>query len=283
MGRGLYNEDAVVVVIVLSLLLSAFSVLMISQYQPSAQKRSSDRISALLGDTASPAYWSEGRLFLLCCCASLLTFYIVVMVDFCLPFIAGRELGRSVQVQTSLTPKVAIVFGGITILLLVFATQALASAFRAAPAGQRGPAREVTIFALLSCAFVFVLVVLLAVSWYRTVKEYPASGLFSFLRSFDLRGGLSPLMPLACVAVGACLWGLCSFRRLHLIDILRASGSVEKGNSWLSFLSLEGRSFTGVRGTREQHQTESGMRVRGLGAGVHGSAGPRGGGGLLFL
>ncbi|MGD0124376.1 MAG: hypothetical protein ABSF46_03380 [Terriglobia bacterium] len=244
-GRGLYNEDAVVVVIVLSLLLSAFSVLMISQYQTSAQKRSSDRISALLGDTASPAYWSEGRLFLLCCCASLLTFYIVVMVDFCLPFIAGRELGRSVQ--TSLTPKVAIVLAGITILLLVFATQALASAFRAAPAGQRGSAREVTIFALLSCAFVFVLVVLLVVSWYKTVKEYPASGLFSFLRSFDLRGGLSPLLPLACVALGACLWGLCSFRRLHLIDILRASGSVEKGDSWLSFLSLEGRSFTGVR------------------------------------
>ena len=244
-GRGLYNEDAVVVVIVLSLLLSAFSVLMISQYQTSAQRRSLDRISALLGDTASPAYWSEGRLFLLCCCASLLTFYIVVMVDFCLPFIAGRELGRSVQ--TSLTPKVAIVLAGITILLLVFATQALASAFRAAPAGQRGSAREVTIFALLSCAFVFVLVVLLAVSWYRTVKEYPASGLFSFLRSFDLRGGLSPLLPLACVALGACLWGLCSFRRLHLIDILRASGSVEKGNSWLSFLSLEGRAFTGVR------------------------------------
>jgi len=244
-GRGLYNENAVVVVIVLSLLLSAFSVLMISQYQTSAQKRSSGRISALLGDTASPAYWSEGRLYLLCCCASLLTFYVVVMVDFCLPFIAGRELGRSVQ--TSLTPKVAIVFGGITILLLVFATQTLASAFRSAPAGQRGSAREVTIFALLSCAFVFVLVVFLGVSWCKTVREYPASGLFSFLRSFDLRGGLSPLLPLACVAVGACLWGLCSLRRLHLIDILRASGSVEKGNSWLSFLSLEGRSFTGVQ------------------------------------
>ena len=244
-GSGLYNENAVVVVIVLSLLLSAFSVLMISQYQTSAQKRSPDRISALLGDTASPAYWSEGRLFLLCCCASLLTFYIVVVVDFCLPFIAGRELSRSVQ--TTLTPKVAIVVAGMTILLLAFATQALVSAFRAAPAGQRGSAREVTLFALLSCALVFVLVGFLGVSWYEAVKEYPASGLFSFLRSFDLRGGLSPLLPLACVALAACGWGLCSFRRLRLIDILRASGSVEKGSPWLRFLPSEGRSFTGVR------------------------------------
>ena len=243
-GLGLYNENAVVVVIVLSLLLSAFSVLMISQYQSTAQKRSPDGISDVLGDAASPAYWSEGRLFLLCCCASLLTFYIVVMVDFCLPFIAGRELGRNVQ--TSLTPKVAIVLAGITILLLVIATQTLVSAFRLAPAGQRGSAREVTIFALLSCAFVFVLAGLLAVSWYEAVKEYPASGLFSFLRSFDFRGGLSPLLPLSCVAVAACLWAFCSFRRLRLIDILRASGSAETSNCWLSFFSLQGRSFTGV-------------------------------------
>jgi len=243
-GLGLYNENAVVVVIVLSLFLSAFSVLMISQYQTTAQKRSPEGISDLLGDAASPAYWSEGRLFLLCCCASLLTFYIVVMMDFCLPFIAGLELVRNVQ--TSLTPKVAIVLAGITILLLVFATQTLVSAFRAAPAGQRGSAREVTIFALLGCVFVFVLAGILTVSWYEAVKEYPASGLFTFLRSFDFRGGLSPLLPLSCVAVAACLWAFCSFRRLRLIDILRASGSAETSSCWLSFFSLQGRSFTGV-------------------------------------
>ena len=40
---------------------------------------------------------------------------------------------------------------------------------------------------------------------------------------------------------------MCSFRRLRLIDILRASGKVEQTDTWLSFLALEGRSFNGVR------------------------------------
>jgi hypothetical protein len=244
-GRGLYSENAVVVVIVLSLLLSTSSVLVISQYRRSRREKGTDRISVLLGDAASPAYWSEGRLFLLCCWASLLAFYIVVVADFCLPFIAGRELGRSVQ--TTLTPKIALFLALLTILLLLFAMYALVVAFLAAPAGQRGSATEVTVFALLGCTLVFILAGLLVISWYKTVKQYPASGLFSFLRSFDLRGGLSPLLPLACVATAACLWALCSFRRLRLIDILRASGPLEKGDSWLSFLSLEGRSFNGVR------------------------------------
>ena len=65
--------------------------------------------------------------------------------------------------------------------------------------------------------------------------------------------------PLTCAAVfhpscrspvwrwGACLWALCSFRRLRLIDILRATETAEKPHSWLSFLSLEVRSFSGVR------------------------------------
>jgi hypothetical protein len=243
-GQGLYDENAVVVVIVLSLVFSAFSVLVISQYQPSLRKWGSERFSILVGDPASPAYWSEGRLFLLCCCASLLTFYIVVAVDFSLPFIAGRELGRSVE--TALTPKVAICLAGLTILLLAFAARTLFSAFREAPAGQRRSAFEVTFFALCSCTLVFVLIMFLSGSWYESVKEYPASGLFSFLRSFDLRGGLSPLLPLACVATAACLWSLCSFRRLRLIDILRASGGARNENSWLGFLPVTGESFSGV-------------------------------------
>ena len=105
-GRGIYGEFSVVVVIVLSLLLCAFSLLIISQYRRIDKKKGVDWISALLGDPVSPAYWSEGRLFLVCCCASLLTFYVLVGVDFCLPLIASRELGGGVQT----TLKVAISF-----------------------------------------------------------------------------------------------------------------------------------------------------------------------------
>ena len=47
-------------------------------------------------------------------------------------------------------------------------------------------------------------------------------------------------------------WGrasgrVCSFRRLRLLDVLRATGTAEKPHSWLSFLSLDVRSFSGVR------------------------------------
>ncbi len=243
--RGLYSENAVVVVIALGLLLCTFSVLIISQYQRFRKVEGSNRISALLGDPASPAYWSEGRLFLLCCCASLLTFYIVVVGDFCLPLMAGRVLGSGVP--TSLTPKVAVSLSLVTVLLLLLATHSLVAAFGAAPAGQRGSAAEVTLFALLGCALAFVLSGFLVISWYQTVVQYPASGLFSFLRSFDLGGGLSPLVPLACVAAAACLWSVCSFRRLRTLDVLRASGTGDGSESWLNFLSLEGCSFYGVR------------------------------------
>ena len=264
-GRGLYNENAVVAVIILSLLFSTFSVLILSQYRRSGRRVGPNRISVLLGDTASPAYWSEGRLYLLCCCASLLTFYIVVMADFCLPLIAGSEL--RIRIRTTPTPTVAILLSVVTILLLLSATHALVAAFRAAPAGQRGSALEVTLFALLGLGLVFILAGFLAASWYETVRRYPASGLFTFLRSFDMGGGLSPLLPLACVATAACLWALCSFRRLRLIDILRASGSVEKSDSWLSFLPSEGLSFNVVRELENniKHNLESASVIPVLG------------------
>ncbi|MGO8792036.1 MAG: hypothetical protein ACLQVL_32250 [Terriglobia bacterium] len=243
-GRGIYAENSVVALIALSILISALALLIVGQYwRP--EKRGAGLISTLLGDTASPAYWSEGRLFILCCCMSLLSFYVVLVTAFCLPFMAGKALNSSIQ--TTATPKVAAVIAMITTLLLLLATMMLVSAFRKARSEQRGAAPEVVLFALFACALVFVLAGLLAMAWLATAKANPASGLFNHLRAFDFRGGLSPLLPLSCVAVGACLWGLCSFRRLRVIDVLRATGTAEKPHSWLSFVSLEVRSFNGVR------------------------------------
>ena len=243
-GRGIYAENSVVAVIVLSIFICTFSLLMVSQYwRP--EKRGASWVSALLGDTASPAYWYDCRLFLLCCCVSLLAFYFVVMLDFWLPFIAARKLGSSIE--SNMTPKIAAGIGVLTILLLLLATYALLSALRKAPSNQRVSAPEVVIFVLLSCVFLSILAGHLVVRWIEDVLAYPASGLFNHLRSFDLRGGLSPLLPLACVAMGGCLWAVCSYRRLRLMDILRATDTAEKPHSWLSFLSLEVRSFSGVR------------------------------------
>jgi hypothetical protein len=245
--RGLYSRSTVVAVIVVNLLLSAFSLLIISQYRRMESKKRANRVSALLGDTVSPAYWSEGRLFLLCCCWSLLTFYIVAAVDLCLPFIAGIKLGQSARTTLTSTVALFLLLSAVTMFLLLIGIRALFAAFRAAPAVQRGSAPEVLLFVLLACVGVFIPAGLLCCSWFYTLKLNWANGLLIFFRSFDLRSGLSPLVPLSCVAAGACLWALCSFRRLRLIDILRASGTAEEAGSWLSFLSLEGRSFTGVR------------------------------------
>lgn len=242
-GRGIYAENAVIAVIILSIFVAAFSVLMISQYRR-PEKVGVDQISAWLGDTASPAYWYECRLFLLCCAVSLLAIYVLVVTDFCLPFITGNELGTSVQ--TTATPKVAAVIAIATVFLLLLAIHTLLSAFRKAP-NQRQSAPEVVLSSLFGCALIFVLAGSLGITWIANVKTTPASGLFNHLRSFDLRGGLSPLLPLSCVAMGACLWALCSFRRLQLIDILRATDTVGKSHHWLSFLCIDVRSCSGVR------------------------------------
>ena len=242
-GRGIYAENSVVAVIVLSIFICTLSLLMVSQYwRP--EKRGASWVSALLGDTSSPAYWYDCRLFLLCCCVSSLAFYFVVMLDFSLPFIAARKLGSSIE--SNMTPKIAAGIGVLTILLLLLATYALLTALRKAPSNQRVSAPEVVIFVLLSCVFLSILAGHLVVRWIEDVLAYPASGFFNHLRSFDLRGGLSPLLPLACVAMGGCLWAVCSYRRLRLMDILRATDTAEKPHSWLSFLSLEVRSFSGV-------------------------------------
>ena len=244
-GGGIYGQASVVIVIVLSLLLSAFSLLIIIQYRHIRKNRGAGWISTLVGDPVSPAYRSEGRLFLVCCCGSLLTFYVLVVVDFCLPLVASRELGSSVLAILK-TNVVAFLFA-VTILVLWWATLALLVAFFAVPAAQRGSAPEVLVFVLLAFLGVGVPAAGLWISWLSAVADYPARGLLICLRSFDLSGGLSPLLPLACVATAASLWALCSFRRLRLIDILRASGKVEQADTWLSFLAVEGRSFNGVR------------------------------------
>jgi hypothetical protein len=243
-GRGIYEENSIVVLIMLSVFISAFSLLMISQYRRSAHPRAGS-ISALFGDTASPAYWYEGRLFLLCCCVSLLAFCVVVLVAFCLPFLTGSEMGASFQ--TPPTPKFAAAIAILTVVLVLYAIRTLVFAFRSAPADQRGSAPEVILFALLSCVLVFILAGFLGMKWIANVKASPASGLFNYLRAFDLMGGLSPLLPLSCVAIGACLWGWCSFRRLKLIDVLRATGTVDRPPSWLTFLAVDTPSFSGVR------------------------------------
>ena len=242
-GRGIYSEDAVVAVIVLSLLLCAFSVLMISEYRHPL-KSAPSRIYAFLADPTSPAYWSECRLFLICSCVSLLAFYVVVVAAFGLPFVAGKALGTGIQ--TSPTPIVALGIAIVTIVLLMWATHIVVAAFRAAPAGQHGSAPEVIVVTFLGCGIVFTLAILQAASWIGEVRVYPASAFFNHLRAFDFSGGLSPLQPLFLVAAAACLWALCSFRRLRLIDVLRAAGTVDKPHAWLSFLSLDVPSFSGV-------------------------------------
>ena len=176
---------------------------------------------------------------------SLLSIYVVVAAAFCLPFMAGRTSGRSLQ--TSAPPKIAAVVAVATVILLLGAAHVLISVFRKAPRDQRGSAPEVIVFTLFGCAFVFTLAGILGASWLADVRIWPASGFFIHLRSFDLSGGLSPLLPLSCVAIGACFWALCSFRRLRLLDVLRATATAEKPNSWLSFLALDVPSFNGVR------------------------------------
>jgi hypothetical protein len=262
-GRGIYAENSVVAVIILSIFLSAFSLLIVSQYwRP--EKRGAGRISALLGDAASPAYWSECRLFLLCGNVSLLAFYVVAVADFCLPFMTGRALHSGIR--TTATSIVGVVIAIITVLLLLLATHTLVSAFRHAPSDQRGSAPEVVFFALFGCGLVFILAGLLAVTWVLNVQVSPASGLFNHLRSFDLRGGLSPLLPPAAT------------------DRRPARHGDGRETAFLAEFRVPRRALVqrGPR-NREQCETHIGELLRNLAAGILIAADYLSAGGTLFL
>jgi hypothetical protein len=246
-ARGVYTAASVFTVVVISLFLTAFSLLVIRQYLPAGLFRPppcANWFARALGDPVSPQYRVQSRLYLFTCCMSLLSFYLLVLAAFALPSIAAYKLG----IQLEFPGWVWLVTGilGIGLAAQLGAIAFLAQAFWTAPGQKTKFPMEVKVVILSGSAAGFFLALYLVGSWLRTAWQYPPEGFFLHLRAFSLRSGLSPLVPLFCVAMAAFLWSFCSVKRLRLIDGVQAVGSQRPGVHFCSLLDLGTNSFAGT-------------------------------------
>ena len=250
-AQGIYTAGSAVGIVLVSIVLIAFSLLVIRQYRsPKLWGRDGqfNWISRLLDEPVSPAYQLQARLYLLTCTVSLLSVYIVLAAVYWLPAVAAHLLGaasavtdwRWLVVLATATPLTLA-----CLLSLGAAVVVVARAFWEAPRQESILRVEVKAVVLGGCAASLCLALGLAVIWLRAAWTSPSQAFFVNLRAYALLSGLSPLVPLICVALAAFLWGFCSFRRLRMIDGIRSPESEDRGDH--CFLKADTASFNGLR------------------------------------
>ena len=250
-AQGIYTAGSAVGIVLISIVLIAFSLLVIRQYRsPKLWGRDgqSDWISRQLDEPVSPAYRLQARLYLLTCSVSMLSVYIVLAAVYSLPAITAHRLDAA---STVTDWRWLVALGTATplilacLLSLAMAVAVVARAFWKAPQRDSVLRVEVKAVVLGGCAASLCLALGLAAVWLRTAWTSPPEAFFIHLRAFEILSGLSPLVPLVCVALAAFLWGYCSFRRLRMIDGIRAPESEDSGAN--CFLKADTASFNGLR------------------------------------
>ncbi|MGH9452994.1 MAG: hypothetical protein ACRD2O_03385, partial [Terriglobia bacterium] len=261
-ARGVYTAESLFAVVVIGLVLAAFSLLLIRQHIPARLIKPPDRtnwFAWLLGDPVSSQYWPQSHLYLLACCVGLLSFYLLVLATFSLPGIAAYRLG--IRLEFPGWPWLVISILSIGLVTQFGAIVILAKAFWTAPQQKTTFPSEVKLIILGGCGAGLFLAFYLAGSWVQVAWQSPAEGIFVYLRAFSLGSGLSPLVPLLCVALASFLWGFCSFRRLRMIDGVQSVESRRPDARFSSLLELGTSSFAGT--------TELEREVRDLLEGSH--------------
>ena len=243
---GIYTEGSVATMILLSLAFGGFELLIHIQYSEARDSHPTGAtwISRLLGDTVTIEYQSQCQLFLMASCLSMLMVYIVAVTAFWLPQIAAIRLDLQ-RMQFGLLVFMALISVP-AMVALAGAVYRLAAAFLAMPAETRLVDAKALLMFTFGCFAVLTFVVLLVGSWANGVSKQPANAFFIYFRTFSLRSGLCPLVPLLCVAMAAFLWGLCMFRRVRLIDGLQLPKAHESEPHGLYFLDLTTDSFCGI-------------------------------------
>jgi len=269
-AQGIYTAGSAVGIVLISIVLIVFSLLVIRQYRSPAlwgRDGQSDWISQLLDEPVSPAYRLQARLYLLACSASLLCVYIVLAALYSLPAVAAHLLGAASAVTdwrwlVALATAVPLILA--CLLSLATAVAVAARAFWKAPRQESVLRVEVKCVVLGGCVAALCLALGLAALWLRTAWTSPPEAFFVHLRAFELLSGLSPLVPLFCVALAAFLWGFCSFRRLRMIDGIRSPESEDSRDN--CFLKADTPSFNGIRtletGVRELLEQASAFSTR---------------------
>lgn len=248
--EGIYTAGSVFGIVLLSCILIAFSRLVIHQYHSPASTNGEGRsswASRLLGEPITRAYRQQARLFLLACLVCLLNAYIVLSAAYFLPAIVGWRLGAvlaggDVRWLVGLGLAATLVVAGL--LSVAVALVLVVDAFRKAHGQDFLLRRPVKVAVLAGCVIVFGLSLRLAGVWVLSAWRSPTEAISTYVRSFEYFSGLSPLVPLFCVALAGSLWAFCSFRRLRMIDGIRPIGDESSGEG--AFLGAKTSSFESV-------------------------------------
>lgn len=248
--KGIYTSGSVLGIVLLSGVLIGFSLLVIRRYHSprnQEEERQSGLYSSLLGGAATPEYRRQACLFLLVSMISLLSFYLVVISAYSLPAIASWSLGTLPPTTDWhwLVPLVLVLALIVTALLsLAGATVVLLRNSRKAPHQKSSFQGMVKGVVLLGCLYALLLSLRLAVVWIYTAWEGHPEAFFTYIRAFEFSSGISPLVPISCLALAGFLWGFYSSRRLQIIDGVRLKTPERSGKK--NRLHADTESFKGV-------------------------------------
>jgi len=196
-------------------------------------------IVPLIGDTRCKALRLERRSYLLALSVSLLALSVIVSGIFLLPLAEALRFGlQSLHAHDAWPVVLALMLSMFSILVTLGSTVGLLRPTVASFVKHSGIDSSLRLQALcvISAAIVILLLAFaFAISAWRLD---PVTAVFVFIRSANLRSGVSPLLPLLLVAAAAILLIFCSLRRTRLLEASLA----------IPFLDFGNDSFAGVQG-----------------------------------
>ncbi len=213
-------------------------------------------LSMLWGDAVIPGNRPMRRTILFECATILLVLYAIVFFYYLLPWLPGSGFKSDVvSWHPSVLVETLAVTACITLslqLLAVFTT--LVGACAAATS----ISRKVGLVAVLPFSLVAAYSVTELTVNFKQPSIIERPSIFAFLRSVDLRSGVSPLVPILLMGGAGLVLVLCSLRRLNLLEQCPLPSP---------FLNLKSTSFEGVTKLEDQiiHLLEcSALRLPGL-------------------
>lgn len=244
--EGIYTPGSALGFLWLSLGLMGFSVLIILQYHSPAklgQGEGSNWASRLLGEPVNPSYRSQARLFMLAALVCMFSADLILTSVYLLPSIFAWGAGGSSALSVGRWFVDVVMVAALLSLLAAMAK--VARAFWRVRHGKGSLQGVVKLSVLLGCFIVLMLALCLAAAWLWSARANPTQAIATYLRALEFLSGLSPLVPLFCVAAAGFLWAFCSFWRLRMIDGIRPTSREQSGDA--SVLGVESESFAGVR------------------------------------
>lgn len=248
--QGIYTSGSALGIGWICLFLAGLGSLLIYRYRAPGKLEQEDGSgwpSRLFGEPVNPQYRAQARLFLLASLVCLFAADVVLTAVYSLPAVAAWRLGTLPPVtDLKWLAGLAMVscFALASLMALAGAVVVVGVAFCKVPRPRHFLQKTVTAVVLAACVIALVLAPRLGFVWLQTAWQNPVEGIATHLRTFEFLRGLSPLVPLVCVALAGFLWAFCSFWRLRMIDGIRPTSRASSRDAHILGVSTE--SFKGV-------------------------------------